>query len=287
MVNEDSIAIVNRNSKRVRLIKELAKQCLCNERDIQFVKKEENGLEIEYYIFVPTNSIVGRNRWDLNGNYVDSVYYKNGVFEAKQYMTKLFRERAKRKSVNRSREEAKERERAYKKGLADFIDLAMYHLPKVVIAASIVFMISCGSKFIDNTLNPQYANDAFNYGKEVVNVETHRTQNNEGFWYDYGDMASRYDESYDFDSFVYGTYSRVGWNQESRIECMNELFRQLNMKGITEFDSFVSYCEDKGVCEEKGGELVVNDRLYQKLIESQMMEYNSQQLEEGPVKSGM
>ena len=284
MFGDDSISIVNRNSKRVRFINELAKQCLCNERDIQYVKKLENGFDSEYYIFVPTNCIVGRSRWDLNGNYLDSVYYD---FEVKQYMTKLFRERAKRKSVNHSREEAKERERAYKKGLADLVDLAMYHLPKVAIAASIIFLLSCGNKIVDNTLNPEYANAAFNYGREVVSVETHRTQGNDGYWYDYGDMAERYDESYDFDFFVYGTYGRVGWNQESRIECMDALFHQLNIRGVTNFDSFVEYCEDMGVCEEKDGRLVVNDRLYRKLIESQMMESNSQELEEGPVKSGM
>ena len=50
-------------------------------------------------------------------------------------------------------------------------------------------------------------------GKRVYDplTDTYSTgywiKDNQGYWYDYHDIAGRYDEQYDFDSWVYGTFS--------------------------------------------------------------------------------
>ena len=126
-----------------------------------------------------------------------------------------------------------------------------------------------------NALNPDYVNDSYNAGYQAVSYETHRTQDNQGYWYDYHDIAARYDEQYDFDSWVYGTYKNVGWNQQSKLSCMDEVFDALEDRGITEYDSFLEYCDAKGVCIEKDGKLVIDTKEFRKLTEDYMRQLNA------------
>ena len=79
----------------------------------------------------------------------------------------------------------------------------------------------------------------------------------------------------DFDSFVYGTYKNVGWNQESRIDCMESLFRQFNIRGITDFASFLDYCNSKGACKEKDGKLVIDSGKFCSIMEEYMESLNN------------
>ena len=89
------------------------------------------------------------------------------------------------------------------------------------------------------------------------------------------EKISRYDEKYDFDSWIYGTYKNVGWNQESKISCMDEVFDALEDRGITEYDSFLEYCDAKGVCVEKNGKLVIDTGKFSKVTEEYMNDLNS------------
>lgn len=185
--------------------------------------------------------------------------------------------RAKSKSVNSDGREAELRKIAYKKGYEKGTNKGLKTGIKsgIVIGAVATILVSTGISMVSNAFNNNYVNDSYNYGYKAVISETHRTNDNEHYWYDYIDIASSFDaETMDFDSFVYGTYAKVGWSEESRIDCMNDLFYNFKRLGFTNYSSFVSYCDSKGFCKEKDGKLVVDTHAFEKAIEEYMSNLN-------------
>ena len=230
-------------------------------------------------------SFLGAVQWDAEGNFYDFKPQDKNIMEIRKYYQardKALMERARNKSVNRTVQQKQEREISLGKELAGFI---IRHAKHIAVGVALFVALSAGiNEFKTTILNPDYENTAYEAGYHAVSMETHRTQDNQGYWYDYWDIARSYDDSYDFDSWVYGTYNNVGWNTSSKLDCMDELFSKLCASGVTEYHSFLEYCESKGVCVEKNGKLVVDTSEYRKLVEDYMRSINEDTVEQTAAK---
>ncbi len=260
------------------IVTHLAKLCTCNAKYIsciQIYPGDKPGYDCGFVFFGPVingkDTMLGEIRWDRRGRCTDFIPYEDTIMEVRTYLARRRAEKARAKSVNRSLEQSKEREVSLGKELAGFIKT---HVKEIFATACLIAAISSSVVSMGNALNPDYVNDSYNAGYQAVNYETHRTNDNQGYWYDYSDIAARYDESYDFDSWVYGTYKNVGWNQSSKLDCMDEVFDALEDRGITEYDSFLEYCESKGVCVEKKGKMTIDTKEFSKLTEDYMRSLN-------------
>lgn len=261
------------------IVVHLAKLCTCNSKYISCIPiypGDKPGYDCGFVFFGPRingkDTMLGEIRWDSRGRCTDFIPYEDTILEVRNYIARRRAERARQKSVNRSLEQAQEREVSLGKELVGFIKT---HVKEIAATACLVAALASSVVSMGNALNPDYINDSYNAGYQAVSYETHRTQDNQGYWYDYYDIAGRYDEQYDFDSWVYGTYKNVGWNQESRLSCMDEVFDALEDRGITEYDSFLEYCEAKGVCIEKKGKVVIDTKEFCKLTEDYMRQLNA------------
>lgn len=199
------------------------------------------------------------------------------------YRDREIYESARRKSVSESHEQLKvkynkldlknARKEGFRKG-------AEAGLKRGFIAGAMIAILACsGISMAKNTFVNNFMRDTSNpsveAGYHAVIEETHRTNDNQGYWYDYSDIASSFDaDTMDFDAFVYGNYKKVGWNQESRLSCMDELFYQFKLCGVTDCSTFLSYCESKGVCKEVDGKLQVDTKAYEEAIREYLVSLN-------------
>lgn len=255
----------------------LARMCGCNIKYISCLEifpDSKPGYDAGYVFFGPKDTVLGEIRWDKNGRGTDFYLYEDNVVKIHDYIARRRAQRAKEKSVNKSREQAQSRAVSFRKGLDELAYVAKRNVKELVMVGAVVAMLATSAVVIKNTVTRDYINNDYTAGYQAVTVETHRTQGNDGYWYDYNDIAGHYDEGMDFDSFVYGAYSNLGWNQQSRIDCMNDLFRQLHLDGVTEFNSFVAYCDALGLCNTKGDDLIVDTRAFSKYMEKYMKDYN-------------
>lgn len=243
----------------------------CEELDPRMKPDYDPG----YVFFGPRNIMLGEIRWDQEGICSGFLVYEDNIRRVESYITQKRLERARQKSVNRTKEQAESRELSFKKGFDELAYFVKRNIKDVARAAVFVAVIGASVLSIHNTLNPSYINDSYTSGYQAVSYETHRTNDNSGYWYDYSDIASSYDESMDFDSFVYGTYKNVGWNTESKIDCMESLFKQFHLHGITHYSSFKDYCDAKGACELEDGKLVINTRKFCNIMEEYMDALNT------------
>lgn len=243
----------------------------CEELDPRMKPDYDPG----YVFFGPRNIMLGEIRWDQEGICSGFLVYEDNIRRVESYITQKRLERARQKSVNRTKEQAESREFSFKKGFDELAYFVKRNIKDVARAAVFVAVIGASVLSIHNTLNPSYINDSYTSGYQAVSYETHRTNDNSGYWYDYSDIASSYDESMDFDSFVYGTYKNVGWNTESKIDCMESLFKQFHLQGITHYSSFKDYCDAKGACELEDGKLVINTRKFCNIMEEYMDALNT------------
>lgn len=256
----------------------LAQQCTCSSKYISCIEVDPEikpDYDAGYVFFGPNDIMIGEIRWKKNGRCTDFLVYEDNIKDIRNMLAKRRAERARAKSVNRSLEEAKKREQPFKKGMEELIYAVKRNIKEVIAVGAFVAILATSMASINNALNPDYINDSYTFGSNAVSSETHRTNDNSGYWYDYGDIAGRFDpETMDFDSFVYGTYKNVGWNRESRIDCMDSLFRRFYLQGLTNYDTFVDYCNSKGVCEEKNGQLVIDTGKFCSLMEEYMRSLN-------------
>ncbi|MGN1372063.1 MAG: hypothetical protein ACI4XM_07320 [Candidatus Coprovivens sp.] len=257
----------------------LARQCTCSTKYISCIEFNpivNPNYDAGYVFLGPNNILLGEIRWKSNGKCSDFLVYEDNIMEVRNMLAKKRAERARAKSVNRSLEEARKREQPFKKGMKELLNAVKKNFKEVVAVGAFIVVLAASMSSMHSILNPEYINDSFSAGYKAVSSETHRTNDNSGYWYDYGDIARLYDEdTMDFDSFVYGTYKNVGWNQESRIDCMESLFRQFNIRGITDFASFLDYCNSKGACKEKDGKLVIDSGKFCSIMEEYMESLNN------------
>lgn len=125
----------------------------------------------------------------------------------------------------------------------------------------------------------------------LVNSETHRTNDNQHYFYDIGDIASKLAEDQDnIDKGIFGVYKNIGYNQGNKIEQMDGVidfmaFAKTDTENKIEFDSFNDYVVSKGYVLENGKadyeayekamtEMIVNEHNIEKL-QSQVDEVKS------------
>lgn len=232
------------------------------------------------FVFVgPNNTKLAEIRWRKSGRCTGLFEYSDNIEEERQKIVINNVRRAREKSVQESIDRGKRTNAIpYRKGTQEYANAVKRQVSKAIVTVASIAMIAGGVIGIYNITHPDYINDSYNSGYQAVNIETHRTSDNENYWYDYGDIAERYDpETMDFDSYVYGAYRNVGWDQQSRIDCMESLFRQLNIQGITNYSSFLDYCVAKGAVVEKGGDLTIDTRTFSDVMEEYMRELNETQ----------
>lgn len=92
----------------------------------------------------------------------------------------------------------------------------------------------------------------------LVNSETHRTNDNQHYFYDIGDIASKLTEDQDnIDKGIFGVYKNIGYNQGNKIEQMDSViyfmsFDKTDNDNKIEFDNFNDYVVSKGYVLEDG-----------------------------------
>lgn len=262
--------------------REVARRCQCSYLEIScdviqpgFKSKSNPG----YYFRGPNNSCVARIAWDLQtGLNTGLGFSKKAVTAELNKAAQKNLERARAKSVNKSPEQAKSREFDYEKGFEELKRFVTRNVREIVAVGAVAIMLTAGmvrmNNFINDLRNPAYANPSYVYGEDVAYSETHRTSDVNVVWYDPVDMAAKYKENMDFDSFVYGVFNNISW---SRTDMMNELFNSLNARGHTNYKSFIAYCDDLGVCYEEDGKKRVDVDEYRKVIEARLIKYNQEQ----------
>ena len=175
------------------------------------------------------------------------------------------RERLEDKSINRNSAQAQQRRQQYKKRKAKS---KRQRAANLVIGFLLVLSLGVGSKLAVNQLSPyfdgSYINQSYTIGNESVLPNTHRTSDNEHYWYDVDSIARTYDDaSMDFDSFVYGTYTGMDTNI---VRNMNDLFWQLKMLGVTDYNQFTDYVMSMGCVKVVDGQSIADIDAWKQLM---------------------
>ena len=93
---------------------------------------------------------------------------------------------------------------------------------------------------------------------QLVNNETHRTNDNEHYFYDTYDIASELtNDQENIDKGIYGVYMNIGYNEGNKIEQMNDVISSVNFEKIAEdtsvkFNNFNDYVISKGFMDKEG-----------------------------------
>lgn len=110
----------------------------------------------------------------------------------------------------------------------------------VAISASIV--IGGGAAAYNYLQNNAYVNNmTFQFRKEIISPETHRTDNNKYYFYDYMDIAKKIKESDDFDLGVYLFFRATDETQTDRVLAYTEykdLHSYITVRGWKDADEW-------------------------------------------------
>lgn len=93
---------------------------------------------------------------------------------------------------------------------------------------------------------------------QLVNKETHRTDDNQHYFYDTYDIASELTSDQDnIDKGIYGVYMNIGYNEGNKIEQMNDVISSVDFQKKAEeaaqkFNSFNDYVVSKGFADKDG-----------------------------------
>lgn len=110
-------------------------------------------------------------------------------------------------------------------------ELKKFLTTTTIVIAGVAILIGLGDKAIDNYAEYKEISQIKSSYAQVLESNTHRTYNNQGYWYDYEQMAKDLLQNpEDFGVQIYCIYDRIGYNDESKIECMNELFQNINFE---------------------------------------------------------
>lgn len=134
--------------------------------------------------------------------------------EERQYPYEL-EERLRKNSLS-GREGQRTRERKIRMKYKDFIRTLKIIAISSAIAASIV--IGAGAKTIDYIHDTMIINQLTSeFQRDCINPETHRTLDNQHYYYDYGDIADYCEEMGDFDLGIYLFCRNAGDYQTGRV----------------------------------------------------------------------
>lgn len=125
---------------------------------------------------------------------------------------------------------------------------------------------------IDNFNN---TNEYVESGYHAVIDSTHSATDPGTYWYDYKSIADNYDpQSMDLYSYIFGVYKKVGWDNESAINSMNQVMHYLCEKGLTDCDDFSSFCDKIGACKVTDGKKEIDLGAFQQRMAEYVKQYN-------------
>ena len=95
------------------------------------------------------------------------------------------------------------------------------------------------------------------YAMRLVNSNTHRTADNQGYYYDEEKIAEGLlKDPTMFDANVYGVYGHIGYNQSNRMEEMNQVMHWVSWlnkdENLVTYDNFEEYYRQKGFVDKEG-----------------------------------
>ena len=95
------------------------------------------------------------------------------------------------------------------------------------------------------------------YATRLVNSNTHRTADNQGYYYDEEKIAEGLlKDPTMFDANVYGVYGHIGYNQSNRMEEMNQVMHWVSLlnkdENLVTYDNFEEYYREKGFVDKEG-----------------------------------
>lgn len=122
--------------------------------------------------------------------------------------------------------------------------------------------------------------------QDLVNRETNRTSNNEGFYYDTTDIAvGLLEHPLEFDTNLYGVYSEIGYNQVNKIEETNNVVAATytianGKEGCEDIDykNFDDYLTKKGYVKEDGS---IDYNKYDMDMKNKIIEEHQQENNQG------
>lgn len=126
------------------------------------------------------------------------------------------------------------------KALTKFI--AQSTLAIVLSGAALVSVVGMASDNLNDFKNDRQIKSEY---VQLLNENTHRTDDTKGYWYDFDAIAKGLlTNSEDFELQLYCIYDQIGYNEANKIECMNNLFREINIeisKDIEKYKDFEIY----------------------------------------------
>ena len=138
-----------------------------------------------------------------------------------------------------------------KKALTKFVAQSL-----LAITLAGVAIVSVAGKAADNIENFKSMNQIKSQYVQVLNDNTHRTNNIEDYWYDYDGIAKGLlKNTEDFDLQLYCIYEQIGYTEESKTDCMDNLFKAMNFeisKDIEKYKDFGVYNDFKNYLQSNG-----------------------------------
>ena len=160
-------------------------------------------------------------------------------------------------SINRNEVQATQRKAVYRKKKKRY---KLTNPKRFFVALFLAAALFLGGKFAYSGLEPyfdgSYVNQSYTVGYDAIGKSTHRTSDNQGYWYDVDAIARIYNSAeMDFDSYVYGAYS--GMHMRA-VPNMDDLFWQFKMMGVTEYNKFTEYVKGSGFVKTVDGQEVAD-----------------------------
>lgn len=115
-----------------------------------------------------------------------------------------------------------------------------------------------GHALFENASEANIVREETSSYSQLVNNETHRTNDNEHYFYDTYDIASELtSDQANIDKGIYGVYTNIGYNDTNKIEQMNQVISsvgfQTNAEEVAQkFSNFNDYVVSKGFTDKEG-----------------------------------
>lgn len=106
----------------------------------------------------------------------------------------------------------------------------------------------------------------FNDAKESF----HQSKQKDKIWFDNESILKKYDSKYNFDAYIFGLYYGIRVYTKEHTIILNKLFPILKENKITEYDSFLSYCENLNCIIKNDNNIEIDEDRYQKALNDKL-----------------
>ena len=132
----------------------------------------------------------------------------------------------------------------------------------MLMSATLGYAISSGVNGLGDEIDKaNVVSSALSDYRWIVSSETHRTQDNQGYWYDTYDIAQKVLESEDTDLALYAVYDNIGYNYANKIKHMDLVLQDMKdiatanpekYSGISCYSNFDSFLTGMGCVDGDG-----------------------------------